>query len=58
MSNKEIGHGFWHDHVGNMEILEYDAKYTAGRGTTTNDVKEVLIRNFEISQGPLSTLFV
>ena len=58
MSNKEIGDGFWHDHVGNMEILEYDAKYTAGRGTTTNDVKEVLIRNFEISQGPLSTLFV
>jgi DNA adenine methylase len=58
MSNKEIGDGFWYDHVGNMDILEYDAKYTAGRGTTTNDVKEVFIRNFEISQGPLSTLFV
>ena len=55
--NKEIGDDFWQEHLGNMEILEYDAKYTAGRGTTINDVKEVLIRNFEIEQTPLSTLF-
>lgn len=57
MSNKEIGDGFWYNHVGNMEILEYDAKYTAGRGTTTNDVKEVLIRNFASKQSPLTNLF-
>ncbi len=47
MSNKEIGDGFWHKHLPEFEILEYDVKYTAGRGTTTNEVKEVLIRNFE-----------
>jgi len=41
MSNKEIGDGFWHKHLPEFEILEYDVKYTAGRGTTTNEVKEV-----------------
>ena len=47
MSNKDIGDGFWEHQLGNMEILEYDVKYTAGRGTTVNEVKEVLIRNFK-----------
>ena len=47
MSNKDVGDGFWEHHLGNMEILEYDVKYTAGRGTTVNEVKEVLIRNFK-----------
>ena len=47
MSNKDVGDGFWEHQLGNMEILEYDVKYTAGRGTTVNEVKEVLIRNFK-----------
>ena len=51
MSNKEIGDGFWHKHLPEFEILEYDVKYTAGRGTTTNEVKEVLVRNFESYNG-------
>ena len=55
MSNKDIGDGFWEHQLGNMEILEYDVKYTAGRGTTVNEVKEVLIRNFKPSK--IGTVF-
>jgi len=47
MSNKEIGDGFWQKYLPNFEMLEYDVKYTAGRGKTINNVKEVLLRNFE-----------
>jgi DNA adenine methylase len=57
MSNKETGDGFWQQHLGDMEILEYDAKYTAGRGTATIDVREVLIRNFRSEVSPLERLF-
>jgi len=57
MSNKEVGDGFWQQHLNDMEILEYDAQYTAGRGTTTNNVVEVLIRNFTSEVSPLESLF-
>ena len=57
MSNKEIGDGFWRHHLGNMETLVYDVKYTAGRGTTVNNVCEVLIRNFETEKVGLESLF-
>ena len=57
MSNKEIGDGFWQHHLGNMDILEYEAKYTAGRGVTTNDVKEILVRNFAGKLTNISRLF-
>lgn len=46
-SNKEIGDGFWNTHFGeDYNIHVVDAKYTAGRGKVTHDVKEVLITNF------------
>ena len=57
MSNKEIGDGFWQHHLGNMDILEYEAKYTAGRGVTTNDVKEILVRNFAGKLTNISRVF-
>ena len=47
-SNKEIGDSFWENHFGEeYTIHDMDAKYTAGRGTTTIDVKEVLVTNFK-----------
>lgn len=46
-SNKEIGDGFFEKHLDTFEILLYDVKYTAGRGTTLNNVKENFIRNFQ-----------
>jgi len=41
-SNKDIGDGFFDFHMtGTINVV--DAKYTAGRGTSTLDVKEVLV---------------
>ena len=45
-SNKEIGDGFWDSHLGEYNIHDMSAKYTAGRGKTLKNVKEVLITNF------------
>lgn len=46
-SNKEIGDNFWETNFGEEYNFHFvDAKYTAGRGTSTLDVKEVLITNF------------
>lgn len=45
-SNKEIGDGFWEIHLGEYKIHDMSAKYTAGRGKTLKNVKEVLITNF------------
>jgi DNA adenine methylase len=47
-SNKEIGDGFWLAQFPNTSynIHDVEAKYTAGRGTSVIDVKEVLITNF------------
>jgi|APSaa5957512535_1039671.scaffolds.fasta_scaffold86311_1 site-specific DNA-adenine methylase len=46
-SNKEIGDGFWEQHFGpDYPVHDMTAKYTAGRGKSTLDVKEVLITNF------------
>lgn len=47
-SNKEIGDGFWQKHYGEgYNIHEVDARYTAGRGTSVIDVKEVLVTNYQ-----------
>jgi len=47
-SNKEIGDSFWQNHFGpEYTINDMSAKYTAGRGTSTLDVKEVLVTNFK-----------
>lgn len=47
-SNKDIGDGFWSKNFpqNSYNIHEVTAKYTAGRGTSVIDVKEVLITNF------------
>lgn len=47
-SNKEIGDGFWQTHFPTAEYKIHDvsARYTAGRGTSVLNVKEVLITNF------------
>ena len=46
-SNKEVGDGFWLKAFGGeYNIHEVPAKYTAGRGTSVLDVREVLITNF------------
>ena len=46
-SNKEIGDNFWQDNFGNgYKFSFFDAKYTAGRGVTVNEVREVLVTNF------------
>jgi len=46
-SNKDILDGFYDRHFPGCSIIEMDAKYTAGRGTSTIDVKEVLVTNYE-----------
>ena len=46
-SNKEIGDNFWQDNFGeDYKFSFFDARYTAGRGTTVNNVREVLVTNF------------
>lgn len=47
LSNKEIGDNFFQTHLSGYDIKIYDVKYTAGRGTSTNNVKECFVRNFE-----------
>jgi DNA adenine methylase len=47
LSNKEIGDGFFENHLGEFDIKLYDVKYTAGRGTSLNNVQENFVRNFE-----------
>ncbi len=50
-SNKEIGDSFWSNNFGDKyHIHEVSAKYTAGRGTSTHDVTEVLVTNFSNNQ--------
>jgi len=46
-SNKDILDGFYDRHFPGCSIIEMGAKYTAGRGTSTIDVKEVLVTNYE-----------
>ena len=47
-SNKEIGDNFWENNFGeDYNFNFFDAKYTAGRGTTVIETKEVLVTNFE-----------
>jgi len=47
-SNKEIGDGFWETHFNDARFKKnyMTAKYTAGRGKSVLDVKEVLVTNF------------
>ena len=45
-SNKDIGDGFYQRNFEGCNVLEMSAKYTAGRGTSTLDVKEVLVTNY------------
>lgn len=45
-SNKDIGDGWYAKHFPGTNIIDLSAKYTAGRGVSTIDVKEVLITNF------------
>ena len=47
-SNKEIGDSFWQNLFPSPEYTIHDvsARYTAGRGTSVLNVKEVLITNF------------
>ena len=46
LSNKEIGDGFFQQHLAGHDIKIYNVLYTAGRGTTTNHVQECFVRNF------------
>ena len=46
-SNKDIGDGFYKVNFPNSNIIDMSAKYTAGRGTSTLDVKEVLVTNYQ-----------
>lgn len=46
-SNKEIGDDFWNIHFGpGYSINEVEVKYTAGRGTSIIQAREVLITNY------------
>lgn len=45
-SNKDIGDGFYANNFPNCNIHDMSALYTAGRGTSTLEVKEVLITNY------------
>jgi DNA adenine methylase len=47
LSNKEIGDGFFQNHLGQYDIKIYSVLYTAGQGTTTNTVQECFVRNFK-----------
>lgn len=45
-SNKDIGDGFYSNNFPGCNIYDMTALYTAGRGTSTLDVKEVLVTNY------------
>lgn len=45
-SNKDIGDGFYEKHFVECNIHRMSATYTAGRGTSTHSVSEVLVTNF------------
>ena len=50
-SNKEIGDGFWSEHMSSHQINYLDHKYTCGWGDSVNPVTEVLIKNYgEVTQ--------
>ena len=57
MSNREVGDGFWSEHMPDMQVLLFDAKYTAAHGPTLINAQEVLIRNFESEKSTLEALF-
>ena len=48
-SNKHIGDTFYTDNFVGCNIIDMAAKYTAGRGTSTLDVTEVLVTNYNCS---------
>jgi len=48
-SNKHIGDTFYSDNFVGCNIIDMAAKYTAGRGTSTLDVTEVLVTNYNCS---------
>jgi len=48
-SNKHIGDSFYSDNFVGCNIIDMAAKYTAGRGTSTLDVTEVLVTNYNCS---------
>ena len=58
-SNKDIHDGFYERNLAGCNIIEMDAKYTAGRGTSTLDVSEVLVTNYvpvgEVAQNALES---
>ena len=45
-SNKDIHDGFYERNFAGSNIIEMETKYTAGRGTSTLDVREVLVTNY------------
>jgi DNA adenine methylase Dam len=45
-SNKDIHDGFFSEHFPGCTVTQCSATYTAGRGTSTNTVSEVLVTNF------------
>lgn len=49
-SNKDIGDGFYERNFAGSNIIEMSAKYTAGRGTSTLDVREVLVTNYSTNK--------
>ena len=57
MSNREVGDGFWTEQIPDMEVLSFDAKYTAAHGPTLINAQEVWIRNFKSEQSALEALF-
>jgi DNA adenine methylase len=58
LSNKEIGDGFFEEHLKGFEIHLFDVKYTAGRGKSLNNVKENFVRNFVHEQSPTDRLLI
>ena len=58
-SNKDIHDGFYERNFAGCNINEMEAKYTAGRGTSTLDVSEVLVTNYvpvaEVAQNALES---
>ena len=58
-SNKDIHDGFYERNFAGCNIIEMEAKYTAGRGTSTLDVSEVLVTNYvpvgEVAQNALES---
>jgi DNA adenine methylase len=54
-SNKDIGDGFYARHFPDERIWDMTATYTAGRGTTVHQVREVLVTNFVSPARPAAT---